>query len=368
MNIKAVARAGVLFGLIVVALHIAPAVAQTDTQKQESTDVEAEKAAKEEAAAAKKRRRRPPAAYSKTGYIDSAIIGSSVRVRFDAAFDNTGPDRGEFFYAKCGCYREVGLDPQAPGPAPALDGADPATTQFIETGADFTDFWLTGEYKFSGRFSGFIDGLFRSVSPEVNKSWSGVGDVSIGFKGAAIANPSRFLTFQLKATLPTGDAAKGLGTDATWWEPGVLYFQEIKERATIAAEFRVAIPTGGSSDAGVPELTGGELGGGDFSSTVYRYGFGGSFDINPQSKVVVAPVVEFVGWTLDGGYATTTIDGTAATAGAESAETTIVNAKVGIRMTWGDSSGSVYVGWGTALTSDSWYENIVRAEYRHTFF
>ena len=68
------------------------------------------------------------------------------------------------------------------------------------------------------------------------------------------------------------------------------------------------------TDAGVPALTGGTLGGGDFSSTVIRYGVGGSYDVNPDSSVVVAPVVEMVAWPLNGGYATTTEDGTAAVA------------------------------------------------------
>ena len=61
------------------------------------------------------------------GYIDSAIIRSRVRVRFDANYDDTSPDKAEFFYAKCGCFGNfpflkqdvVGLihvRPEGPGP------------------------------------------------------------------------------------------------------------------------------------------------------------------------------------------------------------------------------------------------------------
>ena len=40
------------------------------------------------------------------GYIDNAIVVSSeVRIRFDAAFNDQFPDRAEFIYGKCGCYR-----------------------------------------------------------------------------------------------------------------------------------------------------------------------------------------------------------------------------------------------------------------------
>ena len=311
MGVKVVVRACLLFGLVVVTWGTAPAVAQTESREQESVFAAAVETAEEAAslqqaaAPARTQRRLPPAAYSKTGYIDSAIIGSYARVRLDLAFDNTRPDRGEFIYAKCGCYREVGLDPLAPGPAPALNGADPTTTPFIETGIDFTDFWVTAEYQFSDRVSGFVDGVVRSISSDVNDSATGIGDLIVGFKAALINDPERFVTFQLKTILPTGNAAKGLGTANTWWEPGVLYFQEINDRADIAGEVRISIPIGGSSDAGVPELTGGRLGGGDFSSTVVRYGIGGSYDVNPQARVVVAPVVELVAWSVAGGYATT---------------------------------------------------------------
>ena len=50
---------------------------------------------------------RPILSGSPTGYIDNAIIGSQVRLRFDIASDNQAPDRAEFFDAKCGCYREL---------------------------------------------------------------------------------------------------------------------------------------------------------------------------------------------------------------------------------------------------------------------
>ncbi len=57
------------------------------------------------------------------GYVDDALIQSNVRIRFDAATGNTVPDRAEFFYAKCSCYRGLppdhpGFDPDAPGPGP----------------------------------------------------------------------------------------------------------------------------------------------------------------------------------------------------------------------------------------------------------
>jgi len=34
------------------------------------------------------------------GYVDDAIVGSQVRIRFDAGFHDNAPDRAEFFYAQ----------------------------------------------------------------------------------------------------------------------------------------------------------------------------------------------------------------------------------------------------------------------------
>jgi hypothetical protein len=66
-------------------------------------------------------RRRP----SMVGYVNDSTIRSQFRIRFDAGYDITSPDRAEFFYAKCGCYRGLPadadiFDADAPGPAPGI--------------------------------------------------------------------------------------------------------------------------------------------------------------------------------------------------------------------------------------------------------
>lgn len=378
-----IARAGTSLGLslLVLLTGVSPARAQDAAAQAEGTvNVESIAAAAsavvtdtalaqgQTPAPVRTQRRLPPAAYSKTGYIDSAIVGSYARIRFDLGFNNTRADRGEFFYAKCGCYREVGLDPLAPGPAPALDGANPLTTPFIATSVDHRDLWLGAEYRFHERVSALVEGLIRNISPEVNAGSTGFGDLTVGLKAVILEDGVQWATFQLKAFLPTGNPLKGRSTDNTSWEPGLLYLREIDERTTVAGEFRVRFPVGGSSDAGVPELSGGELAGGGFASTVVRYGVGVSYEVNQGAPVVVAPVIELVGWSVLDGYATTTVDGTAATAGAESAEVTIFNVKFGARLSSDRYPGSVYVSYGTALTGASWYDEILRFEYRYSFF
>jgi len=90
---------------------------------------------------------------------------------------------------------------------------------------------------------------------------------------------------------------------------------------------------------------------------VIYYGIGPSYEVYRSSTVRVAPVVELVGWHVLGGFQTS--------AGSDSplGGWDIVNLKFGARVLFNDR-GSIYVGYGHALTTDSWYKNILRLEYR----
>ena len=44
------------------------------------------------------------------GYIDDPVVSSKIRVRFETGMHNRAPDRAEFFYAKCGCYRDLDVN------------------------------------------------------------------------------------------------------------------------------------------------------------------------------------------------------------------------------------------------------------------
>ena len=95
---------------------------------------------------------------SMVGYIEDPSVASGVRVRFDAGWDLDSPDRAEFFYAKCGCYRDLAgtplFDPEAPGPGPG-----------VVTGMDYTQFNVLAEYAIQGRVSLFAELPFRSIKP-----------------------------------------------------------------------------------------------------------------------------------------------------------------------------------------------------------
>ena len=71
------------------------------------------------------------------GYIDDALIGSQIRLRFEAGFDDKTPDLAEFFYAKCGCYNQLqsadppAYDAKAPGPGPGIVGQTLISNSYI---------------------------------------------------------------------------------------------------------------------------------------------------------------------------------------------------------------------------------------------
>jgi hypothetical protein len=292
------------------------------------------------------------------GYIDNAIVGSEVRVRFDAAFDDQNPDRAEFFYAKCGCYRFDGADPNAPGPPPG------SSMSAIPKNLNFQQLYIAGEFAPIHRFSLFTEIPVRWIQAQgitpVNggtfPNQGGLSDIMAGFKFAAIASQRTYLTFQFRTYFPSGDASEGLGTHHYSVEPGVLYFQKLSDRLALEAQVRDWHPIGGSSSLGT-----GVSGSGGFAGDVFMYGVGPSYVAYNGERVRFTPVIELFGWTVLSGLQTATAPAPTKVGGMN-----IVNIKIGARTSFGTHS-SIYVGYGRALTSADWYEDIVRVEYRYSF-
>ena len=95
-----------------------------------------------------------------------------------------------------------------------------------------------------------------------------------------------------------------------------------------------------------------------FSGKVIHYGVGPSVDVYSNGDARVAAVVELFGWHVVDGFSTS--EGFAPVSGAN-----IVNLKLGGRVAFG--ANSLYVGWGKALTDTTWYDQILRFEYRYGF-
>ncbi len=295
---------------------------------------------------------RPVIEGSMVGYIDNAIVGSEIRVRFDAGFHDNAPDRAEFFYAQCGCNGG-----NAPGPSPGLV-AD----------LNFQQLYFRGEYAPISRFSIFTEVPVRWIQPQAFvtgtgsfPNHAGLNDVLAGVKFAAIASSSRYLTFQFQASFPSGDASKGLGTNHYSVEPELLYYQKISDRASLEAMLGDTHPIGGSTFTFSNGVTR------NFAGDVFFYGVGPSYVLYKGDRVQFAPVIELVGWSVLGGLESNARLAEASIFPVVSADgTNIVNLKVGARTAIGDHN-SIYVGYGHQLTHNVWYKEILRLEYRYSF-
>jgi len=291
---------------------------------------------------------RPRLADSATGYIDNAIIGSEIRFRFDSSFGVNSPDRAEFFYGKCGCFRflppsDPAFDPNAPGPG------GPGQ---IETKLDFQELRLDLEYVVHNRLSVLAEVPGRLIEPKTVPRAVGIADIRVGVKGGLIANDDTALTAQFRTYIPSGDARRGLGTNHTSLEPSLLFHHKLGEGVAIAGQAGIWIPIKGS--AGVPTVSNEK-----FAGNILNYGFGLSFGLVDQPRVRISPVVEAVAWHVLGGFQTGT--------GVSSAKgVNILNVKIGTRIDPG-GPGSFYIGFGRAVTDAVWYEDIVRMEYRLAF-
>ena len=288
---------------------------------------------------------------SMVGYIEDATVETAFRIRFETAFHDDFPDRAEFFYGKCGCYRDLATtnpayDPNAPGPRPGA-----------VTDLNFQQLYFQGQYAFSNRASAFVELPLRWIQPQTFSgggtgfaSQGGVSDLRAGVKLALMTSPEQIVTAQLKAYFPTGDAGRGLGTDHVSLEPVVLYTRAA-DRFQLESEFGFWFPAGGSA----PNPTSAS---GNFSGNILMYGIGPSYEVYSKNGLRFAPVVELVGWSVLSGYQTG--------ATPDASGTNIVNIKFGARTSF-EPHGSFYIGYGHALTSASWYNDIVRFEYRYSF-
>ena len=279
------------------------------------------------------------------GYLDNAVIRNRFRLRFDNGSGINQPSRAEYFYAKCGCFR-TGIpagapnhDPNAFGPGPNLD---------VEGlgGVDYQEYQGYLELAPVDWISGFVEMGIRSINPELNDNTSGLSDMRAGFKMYLYRQNDRYLTFQLRTYIPTGDSDRGLGTNHVSLEPGVLFYRRIGERIGLEAEFKDWISVGGTN----------------FAGNVLQYGGGIGYDVYRCRGWTVTPTLEMVGWTVLTGRQT---DITTTTLSSSASGDFIVNVKPGVRVR--RNKHSLYAGYGRALTGDVWYQDIFRVEYRLDF-
>jgi hypothetical protein len=284
-----------------------------------------------------------------SAYVDNALPITQYRLRFDAAYDDNRPDRADFFYPKCGCFRVNGMDPNAPGP-----GADPAKRVNFQELSNYVEIALNPRFSVFGDIPvRWVDISFKDPGFD-NEHHSGLSDIDFGFKYAMVYNPTQVLTLQLRTYAPTGDAEAGLGRNNWVVEPGLLYYRRLSDRLYLDAELKDFIPIDSADD---------------FAGNVLEYGFALSYLLYNRPNFRIFPVGEMVGWTVLSGQELSD-SGTVSAKG-----DTIVNAKFGIRFGFGElvkqdfllSRADFYVGYGRALTGEVWYKDLLRAEFRLRF-
>jgi hypothetical protein len=277
------------------------------------------------------------------GYIENAAPVTMARVRFDAAYGNNRPDRGNFFYAKCGCFQALGQRDALGPPLP-------------EKNIDYQELISSGEFAFNRRMSAFFDVPVRFLNPDVNANAAGLGDIGFGGKYAFVYTTSRIVSLMLRFQAPAGSLSSGLGNGNWWIEPGLLYLEQLNRNWQLFGELRFLAPLGMRTD---------------FVGNMLRYGLGTSYVVAQGRWGYVAPVVEAVGWTVLSGKELDPDLGMAVRARGD----TIVNAKLGLRIGIGAPQlGSPYptrsdlsIGYGRALTGEVWYKDMMRLEYRRFF-
>lgn len=284
---------------------------------------------------------------SKAGYIDPAMIRSQIRFRFEAAYDFNRPDRAEFMYTT---WRAFGGD----NPNPP-DG-------FPDPHIDRQTLLLYIEHAINDCFSLFAEGGVVFSDPLRNPNDQGFGDMVLGFKVSLLHNACEQLTFQLKNYLPTADSRDvWVGTGHYSIEPGLLYYRQLNSRWSLESEIRDWISIGGADD---------------YAGSILRWGIGLGYDMGCVGGYNVKPIVEVVGWhVLDGQVFVfddsqvdfTNANLTAGNVGPRNATNdSIVNIKIGTRIS-NCCGGSLYVGYGNALTTERWYEDVFRLELRRMF-
>jgi hypothetical protein len=289
-------------------------------------------------------------------YIDDARIHNLVRFRFDALNNDNRPDRADFFYPKCGCFRFVPAgDPNAPGPGPA-----------VTRNVDFQEATAYFELAGGDRFSGFAEIPYRWFNPSEGPNQSGLGDINFGFKYALIDADDRWLTLQVRTWTPSGDSFKGLGTDHWTLEPGLLFFGWLSERISLQAEARYYWAT-------IDRRT-------DFTGNVFRYGAGVNVLAYQNCRFFVSPIAEVVGWSVLSGKELVVLQESpdVRVGGNAFVEKShgefILNAKFGLRFGFSNNDcnglfrgSDLALSYGRALTGDVWYKDIFRIEYRLHF-
>jgi hypothetical protein len=177
-------------------------------------------------------------------FVESARPVTQMKIRLDAGWDLTAPDRAEYFWARERTTRnQVSLVSTRTGA-----GKGPAgITQRLRyqepsliTEAGTETFGLTLELPYRKYEVTAAPTPFGAVGGA-----SGFGDLKIGTKAVILDCELLQIAFGFKTTVPTGDFTHGLGIGHVALEPALLFGLKLTESAYLQASINYWIPIGG---------------------------------------------------------------------------------------------------------------------------
>jgi len=273
-------------------------------------------------------------------FVDHARTRTVTRIRFDRGFDLQFPDRNEYFYKRA-----------------ILGKFGSSTRPYIVNGRryqadpslNFSQLYFYQEVA-AGRASVFFDlPSYRQISPLFGTSSAGFSDMTVGTKAMIFDCEMAQLTLQFKTFLPTGDAARGLGTGHVSLEPALLGALRLARQTYLQGQLAQWIPIGGT-----PDFAGGIL--------HYHFSLNQTLcRVTPDSPLI--GTFELNGWSFQNGGYTNPIAGPHQPERVASGGETYFNMALGLRMSVCDS-----IDFGGALawpvTAHHWADPLVRLEMR----
>ncbi len=154
-------------------------------------------------------------------FVDSARPVTQVRIRWDSGVNFILPNRAEYFWAG---------SPKGP--------AKP------ENSLNYNQLSIYNEAAID-RFSIYTNVPYLSIDPTVNNGAAGFGDITVGTKSMLLDCELMQTTFQMAATLPSGNFLKGLGTGHTSLEPSLLFAVKLCPDTYMQAQLSEWVPLGG---------------------------------------------------------------------------------------------------------------------------
>lgn len=260
--------------------------------------------------------------------IDVTQPFNRLRLRADAAYGITAPDRSEFFWAKIGSR----------GPTLPESGVDYQDLRFMfEAGND--------------TFSAQTELPLRFLDPDINLNTTGLGDMNLATKLVMFDGDCWQVTQITRMYIQTGSPKKGLGTGHFSMEPGLLARYKLSCDTYLHGELKLWFPIGGAKP---------------HAGEVLRYGLGVSTIFTDTPCYAVIPTLELIGYSFLTGDRTLP-SGSIVAVDSENE----LYLSPGVRVAFDTNRDLKIVEFGVhaqaSLISNGYYDSLLRAELQISF-